>query len=126
MAEDGEDTLCLKILQQQSDSISRKNKLFVSSSKLAFRENCIKRLSAPVKHLRNKIYNNYLVTLKLQLFTSISVKIGCKDPFNKRIVSTTVCFKRKINSRVANENVLNYVHRRENALIRVTIRESKI
>ena len=35
-ADDGEDTLCLEILLQQSDSISRTNKLFVSSSKPAF------------------------------------------------------------------------------------------
>ena len=41
-ANDGEDTLCLEILQQQSDSISRTNKLFVSPSKPAFQENCIK------------------------------------------------------------------------------------
>ena len=55
-AGDEEDTLCLEILQQQSDPISRTNKLFVSSSKPAFQENCIKQLSAPAERLRNKIH----------------------------------------------------------------------
>ena len=46
-ANDGEDALCLEILQQQSDSISGTNKLFVSTLKPAFLENCLKKLSAP-------------------------------------------------------------------------------
>ena len=71
-ADDGEDMLCLAILQQQSNSISRTNKLFVSSSKPAFQENCIKQLSAPAERPRNKIYYNNLVTLKLLLFTNQS------------------------------------------------------
>ena len=66
------------ILQQQSGSILRTNKLFVSSSKRAFQENCIKQLSATAERLRNKIYKNYLVIPKLQLLSSNSVKFGLK------------------------------------------------
>ena len=84
----GEGAKCLEILQQQSEQqsepFSRTNKLFISSSTPEFRENCIKKLSAPVERLGNKIYYNHLVTLKLQLFTSIYVKFGRKVPFNNR------------------------------------------
>ena len=38
-----------------------------------------------MKRLRNNIYYNYLVTLKLQLFTSISAKFGRNGQLNKRI-----------------------------------------
>ena len=41
-ADEGEYIQCLEILQQQSDFISSPNKLFVSSSKTAFQEKCIK------------------------------------------------------------------------------------
>ena len=72
------------MLQQQFDSISCTNKLFVSSSKPAFQAKLHKSSFAPAERLRNKIYDNYLVTLKLQLFTSTLAKFGLKGPFNKR------------------------------------------
>ena len=63
----GKDANCLEILQQQSEPISRKNKLFISSSTPEFQENSIKKqLSAPAERLGNKIYYNHFVTLKLQ------------------------------------------------------------
>ena len=90
--DNGADDKCLEILQQQSDIISRTNKLIISSSTTEFQENCIKKqLSAPAEHLRNKIYYNHLVTLKLQLFTSIYVKFGCKGPF----YNGTTCTKKR-------------------------------
>ena len=58
--------------------------MLVSSSTPAFQENCIKQLSALAERLGNKIYYNHLVTLKLQLFTSIYVKFGRKVPFNNQ------------------------------------------
>ena len=45
-----------------------------------------KQLSASAERLRNQTYNIYWVTLKLQLFSSNSVKIHLKCPFNKRTV----------------------------------------
>ena len=45
-----------------------------------------KQLSAPAERLRNKTYNIYWVTLKLQLFSSNSVKFHLKCRFNKRTV----------------------------------------
>ena len=54
-ADGGEDTLCLEILQQQFDSISRTHKLFVSSSKPAFQAKLHKKqLSAPAERIRKK------------------------------------------------------------------------
>ena len=47
--------------------------------------------SAPAKRLRNKIYYNYLVTLKQQLVTNISVKFGRKGQLNK----LTACPRRE-------------------------------
>ena len=45
-----------------------------------------KQLSAPAERLRNKTYNINWVTLKLQLFSSNSVKFHLKCPFNKQTV----------------------------------------
>ena len=110
MADDGEDTLCLEILLQQSDSISRKNKLFVSSSKPVFQENSIKTAFSSSPKSMEQIYYNSLVTLNLHLFTSISVKFGRKDTFNKRIVSTTVCCKRKVNASVYQKEMYSIMY----------------
>ena len=62
------------------------NKLFVSSSKPAIHKTCIKQLSAPAKSLRTKAYYINLVTLKLQLFSSNSVKFDPKGLFDKGTV----------------------------------------
>ena len=56
---------------------------------LRFKKIKKKQLSVQAEHLRNKIYYNYLVTLKLQLFTSIYVKSGRKGLFNEE----TRCLK---------------------------------
>ena len=40
--DNGEDANCSEILQQQSEPISRTNKLFISSSTHEFQEKCIK------------------------------------------------------------------------------------
>ena len=64
----------------------------VQISFLSARQNlCLKKmhkkqLSAPAECLRNKTYNIYWVTLKLQLLSSNSVKFHLKCPFNKRTV----------------------------------------
>ena len=71
-------------ISNESDFISRPNKSFVSSSKHAFQENCIKQLSAPAERLQNKTYYIYLLTLKLHLFSSNSVKFDLTGSFNKR------------------------------------------
>ena len=69
---------------QQSDSISRTNKLFVSSSKPAFLENSIKQLSARAERLRNKIYHNYFATLN----SAFHQHFCYKSMFNKLTVRT--------------------------------------
>ena len=72
----GECANCLEILQQQSESISLTNKLFISSSTPEFQDKCIKQLSAPAERLGNKIIYKHLITQELQLLTSIYVKFG--------------------------------------------------
>ena len=74
----------LEILQQQSGSMSSQNKTFCQLVKPAFQENCAKSsFSAQAERLRNKTYYIYLGTLKLQLFSSNSVKFDLSGPFNK-------------------------------------------
>ena len=59
-------------------------KLFVSSSKPAFQESCVKSsyLLQPNAYETKHIY---LVTLKLQLFSSFSVKLTSEDPLIKEL-----------------------------------------
>ena len=50
----------------------------------SFKKIAEKQLSAPVERLGNKIYYNHVVTLKLQLSTSIYGNFGHKVAFNNR------------------------------------------
>ena len=59
----GEDANCLKILQHQSEPISRTNKLFISSSTPEFQENCITNCSSRTSRKQNilKVIKNSTV-----------------------------------------------------------------
>ena len=81
--DNGEATLCMEILQEQSDCISRTNKLFVSSPKPAFQEKCIETIFLLQPNVYEIQFYNYLATRKLYLFTSISVNFDRKCPLNK-------------------------------------------
>ena len=60
LAPTGNGEVCLEILQQLSEPISRTNKLFISSSTPEFQVNCIKKqLSAPAERPGNK---NIIIT----------------------------------------------------------------
>ena len=51
-----------------------------------FNEIALKTVSAPAECLRSKMYNIYLLTLKLQFFSSNSEKFDLTDPFDKQTV----------------------------------------
>ena len=82
----GEDVLCLDILQQHTEFNLRPNKTCVSSSKGLFQGNYNKKLSAPIVRLRNKTFYFHLLILKLQIFSSTYAKFDLKGKFNKRAV----------------------------------------